>query len=652
MRTYEDFELWISAEGEGAGYRVRAKEAGESRFDLDVEDLREKARCLAEAFGGRDSLQAKTLKEAKDFGSVLFRAIFPLPIYGKWREARARRGFTKKSVRLSLHFDRAGSLAGLPWELLFDGERFFCLSAETPIVRHPEFSASAETSPARRPFRLLAVLPEPLRQEDLDGHGELLDLQKELAARIQEGSVVVESLEKPSFRGLLERLKADPPVQALHFAGHGEALPEFGDGALCLEREGRVRYSDSVPGYALAPILSDAKDLRFVFLNACEGGRSASIEDPGNLAHRLLEAGVPAVLALQTPIGNRAAKIFSRIFYHLLAKGCPLEESVAAARQALQSGEFGLAWASPVLYLRSSIGQVIRPKYSWRRIILFGSVLIIALGIALAAFEGRRIYERLIHAARPHSLARRTADPACPSPRGLDFAFVKIPAGEFKMGAPARRGDRSTERPAHEVKITEGFCIGGYEVTEAQYNAVLTGEDAPTSPGFDVPKVSVTWNEAHDFVVKLNERDPGGYYRLAWEAELEYAGRAGSSAAFIRGDKEEDLKYQANCLDTDTEDGYPKIAPIGSFGPNKWGLYDVHGNVGEWVADRFAPYSPDGEPLIDPQGPATGTDRVRRGGSFRTNAKNCAAWSRKSSEPGRRSDDLGFRIARSPKAGA
>jgi len=650
MRTYEDFELWISAEGEGGGYRVRASGAGESRFELDAESLRERTRRLAEALGGREALQAKTLEEAKDFGHVLFRAIFPLPIYGKWREARARRGFTKKSVRLRLHFDRAGSLAGLPWELLFDGERFLCLSAETPIVRHPEFSDTSESFPARRPFRLLAVLPEPLRQADLDAHGELLDLQKELESRIREGSVVVEPLEKPTFSGLLERLKAEPPVQALHFVGHGEALSEFGDGALCFEKDGRIRHPDAVPGFALAPILSDAKDLRFVFLNACEGGRSASIEDPGNLAHRLLEAGVPAVLALQTPIGNRAAKTFSRVFYHLLTKGCPVEESVAAGRQALQSGAFGLAWASPVLYLRAQTGQVIWQKFPWRRIALLCAGILVTLGIALAAREGKRIYERLTHFARPHSLTRRAPDPACPSPRGLDFAFVKIPSGEFTMGAPARRGDRTEERPAHRVDITKSFCVGAYEVTDLQFNAVLTGRDASTNPGVDLPIVSVSWDEAQNFVAKLNERDPEGHYRILSEAEFEYAGRAGSSSAFVFGDRETDLKGQANCLDT--EDGYEKVAPIGLYDPNRWGLYDIHGNVEEWVADWYAPYSPDGEPLIDPKGPPSGVDKVRRGGSFSMNAKNCASWSRKSSEPNYRKDDLGFRIARSPIGGS
>ncbi|HXU30418.1 MAG TPA: SUMF1/EgtB/PvdO family nonheme iron enzyme [Thermoanaerobaculia bacterium] len=647
MRDYEDFEVWISADGEGGGYRVRANEAGEWRFELNAEALREKARHLAEAFEGQDLLQAKTFEEAKDFGHILFRAIFPLPIYGKLREARARRGFTKKSVRLRLHFDRAGSLVGLPWELLFDGERFFCLSAETPVVRHPEFLGSVEDPSRKSPFRVLAVLPEPFRQADLDAQGELLDIQAELASRIQDGSVFVEPLERPTFRGLMERLKVAPRVQALHFAGHGETLPEFGDGALCLEQEGRIRRADSVPGFALAPVLSDAKELRFVFLNACEGGRSASIENPENLAHRLLEAGVPAVLALQTPIGNRAAKTFCRAFYHLLAKGCSLEESVAAGRQALQTGAFGLAWASPVLYLRAATGQVIWPKFPWRRVVLLCGAFILALGIALAAREGKRIYDRLTHAARPHSLTRRAPDPACPSPRGLDFAFVKIPSGEFTMGAPARRGDRAKERPAHKVVITKSFCIGAYEVTDRQFNAVLTGRDASTSPGFDLPKTGDSWNEAQDFVAKLNQRDPEGHYRLAWEAELEYAGRAGSSAAYIYGDQERDLEGQANYLDTD---GYKKVAPIGSFDPNRWGLYDVHGNVEEWVADWYAPYSPYAEPLIDPRGPTAGTGRVRRGGSFRMNAKSCAAWSRKSSEPEHRSDDLGFRIVRSPKS--
>ena len=648
MRTYEDFHLWISGDGEG-GYLVGTQEAGESQsFRLDVRDLDEKVGRLAEAFGGRSELKAEDHQEAKDFGYTLFKAIFPLPVYGRWREVRARRGFPKKGLRLRLHFERASALAALPWELLFDGERFFCLSSDTPIVRHPEFLGAIEEPFVERTLRLLAVLPEPLRQEDLDVHGELLDLQKELDARIADGSVVVEPLERSTFRGLSERLKAKPPVQALHFAGHGQALSEFADGALCFEKDGRVRHPEAIPGFALAPLLSDARELRFVFLNACEGGRSASIEEPGNLAHRLLEAGVPAVVALQAPIGNRAAKTFGRAFYQQLAKGCPLEESVAAGRQALQSGAFGLAWASPVLYLRAATGHAIRPRVPLRRFLrplLAGCGIVLAIG--LAAWRGKIIYEGKTRTERPKTLRAVASDPRCPSPRGLNLAFVKIEPGRFMMGARHGRGDRKEERPAHPVEITKSYCIGAYEVTVSQLNAVLNRGNAPTLPGFDLPAVSVSWEDTQEFVAKLNERDPGGNYRLPSEAELEFAGRAGGSGAYVYGDRESDLKGRANCKDTG--DRFVETpAPIGSFEPNHWGLYDIHGNVEEWVADWYAPYSLSGELEVDPKGPASGADKVRRGGSFKMNAKNCASWSRKYSLPDYRQNDLGFRIARSP----
>ncbi|HEV7669069.1 MAG TPA: SUMF1/EgtB/PvdO family nonheme iron enzyme [Thermoanaerobaculia bacterium] len=644
MRTYEDFELWISADGDS--FRVWSTGTGKSQgFTLDAAALRERTQGLGEAFEGREALQPAALQEAKSLGGTLFEAIFPRSIFSRWREVRTRWGLKKRDLRLRLHFERAGALAPLPWELLYDGERFLCLSADTPIVHHPEFSGSVPDCTVAPPLQVLVVLPEPLRQPDLDVYGEFLEIREELAPAIKNGSIVVEILERPTFRGLMERLKADPPVHALHFAGHGEALPEFGDGRLWFQQDGRIRNADPIPGFALAPMLNDAK-VRFVFINACEGGRSASIENPGNLAYRLLEAGIPAVLALRSPIGNQAAKKFARTFYHLLAKGCPLEESVAAGRQALQTGAFGLAWASPVLYLRAPTGRVIWPKFPWRRIILFVSALVVAFGIALAAYKGKLLYEKLIRQLRPQTFAAVTSDPRCPSPPGLDFAFIKVKPGRFTMGAPSRRGDRGKERPAHEVEITKSYCVAAYEVTDLQWNAVLIGENATTSPGLDLPKVSVTWDEIQDFLAKLNERDPKGGYRMLSEAEFEYAGRAGSSAAYVFGDKEKDLKGQANCRDTG--DAFAGAAPIGSFDPNKWGLHDIHGNVEEWVADRYAPYSPGGATQIDPQGPLIGTDRVRRGGSFRMNAKNCASWSRKSSQSIYRSDDLGFRIARSP----
>ncbi len=557
MRTYEDFEVWIARDGDG--YSVRASGAGEShRLVLDLDALERKTRELVEAFAGREAVDAPTQHAARELGRELFEIVFPRPIYGRWRELRA--GY----CRVRLHFDRAGALSALPWELLFDGHRFLAVSAETPIVRHPELHGPLESPLPPRPFRLLALLPQPLGQQDLDAEGELLAIREALGARISEKSVVVERIDRPTFGGLMERLEAAPPVHAIHFAGHGEAWPEFGDGALCLEREGRIRSSDSVPGFALAPVFRDARDLRFVFLNSCEGSRSGSTEDPGSLAQRLLEAGVPAVLALQTPIGDRAATTFCRAFYRQLASAGSLEAAVAAGRKALNSGAFGLAWASPTLYLRAATGRLLRPKLPWRKIVASAALLAIA-ALGFAAYQGKKIYEKSTRFVPAKPLIPVPSDPRCPSPAGLDLGFVYIKPGEITVGAPEGRGD-ADDRPMHKVSITRAFCVGAYEVTEDQWNAGLTNGRATIAPGVDLPRVSVTHDDVRSLLERLNRRDPEGKYRLLWEAEFEYVAKAGGSAAYAWGDREEDLIGRANCLDT--QDRFEDLAPIGSFEPN------------------------------------------------------------------------------------
>lgn len=663
MRTYEDFELWISAE-EGDGYRVRATGAGESQsFTLDAEALTEKGARLASAFSGQTRINPQEIRDAEALGGELYRAVFADKILFAWGRALARAAAKGKwtGVRLVLHVQEAGPLAMLPWELLFDGgnREHLALSASTPIVRYPDVLEPPRPLALRPPLRLLGVLAEPRGQPLLDLEGEWQEIEKALAPLSARGLIEIERLVSPTLSELRERLKREPAIHVLHLAGHGKALPEHRDGEVILERDDRDRRPEPALGRQLAVLAAEASELRLVVVNACEGATAPGGESTVSLAFRLASRGVPAVVALQSAVCDRSAHNFARTFYGEIAQGSPLDAAVAEARGALHAAHKGLAWAAPVLYLRAPTGHLLerreemaqqpRPLVSARprrtRWVLIAAAAFAACGIAVAAYAGKRYYEWLIH--RPQPLPMPSSDPACPSPQGLNFAFAKIPAGEFTMGAPEGRGDRKEERPEHEVQLTQSICVGAFEVTDPQWSAVLAGRNAETVRGVDLPVADVSWDEIQRFLVKLNERDPSGDYRMLTEAEFEYSARAGSSAAYVYGDTTEDLAGQANYLGPD--DGFPTLAPIGSFNPNNWGLYDVHGNVQEWVADRFASYSPSAEAEIDPTGPLVGTDRVRRGGSFEMSPEKCASWSRSSSEPGLRSNDLGFRIARSPQ---
>jgi len=148
--------------------------------------------------------------------------------------------------------------------------------------------------------------------------------------------------------------------------------------------------------------------------------------------------------------------------------------------------------------------------------------------------------------------------------------------------------------------------MGKYEVTQEQWEAVM-GNNRSKTKGAKLPVTDVSWEDCQEFIKKLNENTKGGY-RLPTEAEWEYACRAGTTTEYSFGDKitPKDGNYH------DSEINKP--VAVGSYKPNAFGLYDMHGNVFEWCNDCYAKY-PAGA-VTDPKGPATGTYRVLRGGSF------------------------------------
>jgi formylglycine-generating enzyme required for sulfatase activity len=193
-------------------------------------------------------------------------------------------------------------------------------------------------------------------------------------------------------------------------------------------------------------------------------------------------------------------------------------------------------------------------------------------------------------------------------PNGVTMEFVRVPPGDFMMGcAPNDNQCFDNEKPAHRVRITRGFEIGKYEVTEAQWQAIMVTSPVVPVKGENNAVGFIGWAEAAEFISRLNARNDGYRYRLPTEAEWEYAARAGTTAPYAGTSLDAIAWYGQNAT------GKPYV--VGQKQPNAWGLYDMHGNVWEWVQDWYDAGYYAGAPAVDPKGPPAGTYRVLRGGS-------------------------------------
>jgi formylglycine-generating enzyme required for sulfatase activity len=222
-----------------------------------------------------------------------------------------------------------------------------------------------------------------------------------------------------------------------------------------------------------------------------------------------------------------------------------------------------------------------------------------------------------------------------------------IPAGKFVMGSPAREAGRRLTEVQHRVYFRKPFYMGKYEITQGQWRKVMNSNPSRFKEvGDNAPVENVSWYGCQEFISRLCRLEglQTGSLRLPTEAEWEYACRAGTRTAFSYGNHLD--SNMANC-----NGNYPyghgpyreRTMPVGSFAPNAWGLYDMHGNVWEWCADWYGPYEADD--ALNPRGPSTGVHRVGRGGSYCASPNCCrSAYRSEYYEPGDAENGDGFRL--------
>jgi formylglycine-generating enzyme required for sulfatase activity len=219
----------------------------------------------------------------------------------------------------------------------------------------------------------------------------------------------------------------------------------------------------------------------------------------------------------------------------------------------------------------------------------------------------------------------------------INMEFILIPPGDFIMGTNSSMSEH--EKPAHQIKISEPFYLGKYPVTQAQWQAVMGVNPSQFQGNPHHPVEQVSWNDVQSFIQKLNEREREKAYRLPTEAQWEYACRAGTERPRY-GDVDAIAWYDEN------SDDHTHL--VGEKLPNDWGLYDMLGNVWEWVQDWYDGSYYQYSPRVDPQGPDTGGYRVMRGGSWRNPEQYARADCRRAHNPIGQDTaaNLGFRCSR------
>ncbi|HVS53851.1 MAG TPA: formylglycine-generating enzyme family protein [Opitutaceae bacterium] len=234
------------------------------------------------------------------------------------------------------------------------------------------------------------------------------------------------------------------------------------------------------------------------------------------------------------------------------------------------------------------------------------------------------------HAAAPAPTASITLGD------GVTMDFVLVQPGSFVMGSDENTGD-GDESPQHKVTITQPFYLGKFEVTQAQWTALM-GDNPSEFKGPSRPVDTVSWNDCQRFLAKLSAKT-GRKFTLPTEAQWEFACRAGSTTTWSFGERD------TNAADYGWlgENSSGTTHPVGEKKPNAWGLHDMHGNVWEWCADFYTKHAYASKDAIDPRGPPPSEGHILRGGAWGEHPNNARSATRNCMGPDDRHNGTGFR---------
>ncbi len=357
-RTYD--ELRIRFEPADGAYRVYVTApCGEAsgRFELPFGSL-EVENFVLRASRGRQAhrrMESSQTEHARIFGGRLFGALFQDRVRDVYQGAMSDADRSGHGLRMTLSLTDTPELMDLPWEFLYDEPNFLAISVMTPVVRYLDLPRQRRPLTIEPPLRILGMISSPSDAAPLDGARERANLERALGGLIDAGLVELRWLEQATLSALLDELRTDA-FHVFHFIGHGMYDHEVDDGVLLLEDEhGRAR---PVSGTELGTILHDCRSLRLAVLNACEGARTARDDPFAGVAASLVQRDIPAVIAMQFEITDRAAVVFGEGFYEAVAAGFPVDAALAEARKSVFADHNDIEWGTPVLFMRVADGKI------------------------------------------------------------------------------------------------------------------------------------------------------------------------------------------------------------------------------------------------------------------------------------------------------
>jgi pimeloyl-ACP methyl ester carboxylesterase len=363
VATLDLVDLDIRFERSGRGHKavVVSSPMGDGlevpfRRPINDQDLELFILRMSRADAVRRTLNLPPAARAKELGHRLFDALFHDDLLVCLRDSLHETAREDRGLRIRLRLGATPELSNLPWEYLYDRQsnRFLCLSDRTPVVRYPEVLEPVRPLLVEGPLRVLVIVSSPNDYPALDVEQEWANVKE--ALRELEGAERIQLERLPDATlGTLRRQLRRGSYQALHFIGHGGFDDIRGEGVLVLTESDGIGCL--VSGERLGIDLHDETSMRLVVLNACEGARSDAADPFSGVAQSLVRQGIPAVVAMQFEISDAAAIAFAHGFYGALADGMPVDASMGQARKDIYDIS-AFEWATPVLYLRASDGQI------------------------------------------------------------------------------------------------------------------------------------------------------------------------------------------------------------------------------------------------------------------------------------------------------